>query len=77
MEKLRKEKRSKRDKLKKMEQIYSKSSLSMKNDKKSLDEVNKIVDNARLILKNNNNIILHIAIGFVVILITIIILVKI
>ena len=63
--------------LKKMEQIYSKSSLSMKNDKKSLDEVNKIVDNARLILKNNNNIILHIAIGFVVILITIIILVKI
>jgi hypothetical protein len=59
--------------LKKIEQINSKAALSMKNDKASLEEVNKIVENSRQILKNNNQIILHVAIGFIVIVIVLII----
>ncbi len=51
--------------LKKIEQIYSKASLAMKNDKKSLDEVNRFAENARLIVKSNNKKILHIALGFI------------
>jgi hypothetical protein len=60
--------------LKKIEQINSKASLAMKNDKKSLEEVNKLVDSARFVIKSNNQKVLHIAIAFVsalVILITI------
>ena len=51
--------------LKKIEQIYSKASLAMKNDKKSLDEVNSFAENARLIVKSNNKKVLHIALGFI------------
>ncbi len=59
--------------LKKIEQINSKAILSMKNDKKSLDEVNIIVENSRQIVKNNNKIILHIAIGFFILMVGLII----
>ena len=51
--------------LKKIEQIYSKASLAMKNDKKSLDEVNSFAENARLIVKSNNKKVIHIALGFI------------
>ena len=37
----------------------------MKNDKKSLDEVNSFAENARLIVKSNNKKVLHIALGFI------------
>ncbi len=60
--------------LKKIEQIQSKAALSMKNDKKSFEDVNNIVEGARLTVKNNNKIILHIAIGFIVIIAVLIIL---
>jgi hypothetical protein len=48
---------------KKIEQIHSKAMLSMKNDKKSLEDVNKIVDQAKQTIGNNNKIILHIGIA--------------
>jgi vacuolar-type H+-ATPase catalytic subunit A/Vma1 len=63
--------------LKKIEQINSKAVLSMKNDKKSLEEVGKIVENSRQTLKNNNKIILHIAIGFLVVVVVLITLMSI
>jgi hypothetical protein len=51
--------------LKKIEQIYSKATLAMKNDKKSLDEVNRFAENARMIVKSNNEKVFHIALGFI------------
>jgi hypothetical protein len=59
--------------LKKIEQINSKAVLSMKNDKNTLEEVGKIVENSRQTLKNNNKIILHIAIGFVVVVVVVVV----
>ena len=49
--------------LKKIEQIHSKASMAMKNDKKSFEDVNKIAENARLTVKSNNKKVLHIALG--------------
>ena len=51
--------------LKKVEQIHSKASLSMKNDKKTLEDVNSICSNSRSIIKNNKKKVLHIILGFV------------
>lgn len=59
--------------LKKIEQIHSKASMAMKNDKKSFDDVNKITENARLIVKNNNKKVLHIALGFITLILVLII----
>ena len=53
--------------LKKIEQIYAKASLSMKNDKSSLEEVTKIMGNSKAIIDKNNKMFLHITIGFVVV----------
>jgi len=59
--------------LMKIEQIQSKASLSMKNDKKSLDDVNKIAENARFIIKNNKKKkIIFISITFAIIVIAMI-----
>jgi DNA-directed RNA polymerase subunit RPC12/RpoP len=51
--------------LKKIEQIHFKASIAMKNDKKSFEDVIIITESARLTLKNNNKKVLHIALGFV------------
>jgi len=51
--------------LKKIEQIHSKAAMAMKNDKKSFEDVNKIAENARFTIKNNNKKVLHIALGFI------------
>lgn len=51
--------------LKKIEQIQSKASMAMKNDKKSLADVNLTTENARLTIKSNNKKVLHIALGFI------------
>ena len=51
--------------LKKIEQIHSKASMAMKNDKKSFEDVNKIAESARFAIKNNNKKVLHIALGFI------------
>ena len=51
--------------LKKIEQIHSKASMAMKNDKKSFEDVNKITESARLTIKSNNKKVLHIALGFI------------
>ncbi len=51
--------------LKKVEQIHSKASLSMKNDKKSFEEVNSICSSSRSVIKSNNKKILHIILGFI------------
>jgi hypothetical protein len=59
--------------LRKIVQIESKAALSMKNDKKSFEEVTKIVDGAKLLIKNNNKKVLHILIGFLAIIAVIII----
>ena len=59
--------------LKKIEQINSKATLAMSNDKKTLDEVNILTQNARAILKNNSKKIVHIAFGFITLIIIFII----
>src|SRR5690606_9929009 len=46
--------------LKKIDQINSKASLSMKNDSKSLAEVQNIVENARNITKENTKKVFHV-----------------
>lgn len=51
--------------LKKVEQIHSKASLSMENDKKTLEDVNRISSNSRAVIKNNNKKVLHIILGFI------------
>lgn len=51
--------------LKKIEQIHSKATMAMKNDKKSFEDVNKITESARLTVKSNNKKVLHIALGFI------------
>lgn len=59
--------------LKKIEQIHSKASMAMKNDKKSFDDVNKITESARLIVKSNNKKVLHIALSFITLIVVLII----
>lgn len=54
--------------LKKIEQIQSKASMAMKNDKKSLEDVNRTTESARLTIKSNNKKVLHIALGFITLL---------
>lgn len=50
--------------LKKIEQIYAKASLSMKNDKSSLEEATRIMGNSKAIIDKNNKMFLHITIVF-------------
>jgi hypothetical protein len=53
--------------LQKIEQIHSKASIAMKNDKNSFDDVNNITVNARLTIKNNTTKVIHVAIAFSVV----------
>ena len=50
--------------LRKIEQIHSKAAMAMKNDKESFNDVNEMTKSARLLVKKNNHKVLHIAIGF-------------
>lgn len=50
--------------LKKIEQIHSKASIAMKNDKKSFEDVDKITNQAREIVKANSTKVIHISIAF-------------
>lgn len=59
--------------LKKIEQIHSKANLAMKNDKKSFEDVIKLTESARHTVKNNNKKVLHLALGFVTIVVALII----
>ena len=59
--------------LQKIEQIHSKASIAMKNDKNSFDDVNNITVNARLTIKNNTTKVIHVAIGFLVVVLAIVI----
>ena len=61
--------------LKKIEQIYSKASIAMKNDKKSFEDVDKMASQAREILKSNNRKVIHFAILFAVVILVIILMV--
>jgi hypothetical protein len=63
--------------MRKIEQIHSKADMAMRNDKKSFEDVNKIAESARLTIKSNNEKVLHIAIGFLILIAVIVILVKI
>jgi hypothetical protein len=58
--------------LKKIEQIHSKASIAMKNDKKSFEDVDKMAVQARSIVKSNNTKVIHFAILFAVALVIII-----
>jgi hypothetical protein len=58
--------------LKKIEQIYSKASIAMKNDKKSFEDVDKMASQAREIVKSNNKKVIHFAILFAVVILVII-----
>ena len=59
--------------LQKIEQIHSKASIAMKNDKNSFDDVNNITVNARLTIKNNTTKVIHVAIGFSIVVLAIVI----
>ena len=59
--------------VKKIAQIHSRAAIAMKNDSKSLEEVNKIVERAQTTVKNNNKKVLHITLGFIIIIAVIII----
>ena len=37
----------------------------MENDKKTLEDVNRISSNSRAVIKNNNKKVLHIILGFI------------
>ena len=58
--------------LKKIEQIHSKASIAMKNDKKSFEDVDKMASQAREIVKSNNTKVIHFAILFAVVIVVII-----
>ena len=58
--------------LKKIEQIHSKASIAMKNDKKSFEDVDKMASQAREIVKSNNTKVIHFAILFAVAIVVII-----
>jgi hypothetical protein len=58
--------------LKKIEQIYSKASIAMKNDKKSFEDVEKMASQAREIVKSNNKKVIHFAILFAFVILVII-----
>jgi hypothetical protein len=59
--------------LKKIEQIHSKASIAMKNDKKSFEDVDKMANQARAIVKSNNTKVIHFAILFAVVLVVVIV----
>ncbi|MEN9907597.1 MAG: hypothetical protein RLZZ540_738 [Bacteroidota bacterium] len=59
--------------LKKIEQIQSKASLAMKNDGKTLEDVNRVTENARVVVQTNDKKVLHIALGFVALIITLVV----
>lgn len=58
--------------LKKIEQISYKASLAMKNDKETLDEVSRLTEKARLIVKKNNKRVKNIALGFTILIVTLV-----
>jgi len=58
--------------LKKIEQINAKASLAMKNDKKSLEDVQNIANESRNIIKNNNSKAVYVSIGFALIIVVLI-----
>ncbi len=58
--------------LKKIEQINAKASLAMKNDKKSFEDVQKIANESRNIIKSNNSKAVYVSIGFALIIVVLI-----
>ena len=62
--------------MKKMDQINMKAGLSMKNDKKSYDELQVLVNEAKARVKANTQRLYHILIGFAVVLITFILIIR-
>ena len=59
--------------LKKIEQIHSKASIAMKNNKKSFEDVDKMANQARAAVKSNNTKVIHFAILFAVVVVVLIV----
>jgi len=62
--------------LKKIDQINVKASMSMKNDKKNYEDLLVLVTNAKAVAKTNTQRLYHIVIGFAVLLIATILIIK-